>query len=190
MNHIRTQTAEYSRQHPEMPISYAGGYALSTEFEDCDIGTVPPCGPEHVYRQKPREDGRSRRRAEDQPGSAGRRKEKGIPFFQLYLLQCKTGPVPDSARRFGLFSLPRTAAIPVRPSILMQGITDEEKRKEMRRMLDLTHLKECYQKGEESVEILCEYREAAKGSALPGKSHHSVLRRGRGRRTAPFSDGL
>lgn len=37
MNHIRTQTAEYSRQHPEMPISYAGGYALSTEFEDCDI---------------------------------------------------------------------------------------------------------------------------------------------------------
>ncbi len=58
MNHIRTQTAEYSRQHPEMPISYAGGYALSTEFEDCDIrGTVPPCGPEHVYRQKPREDG-------------------------------------------------------------------------------------------------------------------------------------
>ena len=27
-------------------------------------------------------------------------------------------------------------------------------------------------------------------SDLTGKSHHSVLRRGRGRRTAPFSDGL
>lgn len=48
----------------------------------------------------------------------------------------------------------------------MQGITDEEKRKEMRRMLDLTHLKECYQKGEESVEILCEYREGSEGEAL------------------------
>ena len=58
-------------------------------------------------------------------------------------------------------------------------------------MLDLTHLKECYQKGEESVEILYEYQEGSEGgSALPGKSHHSVLRRGRGWRTAPFSDGL
>ena len=33
-------------------------------------------------------------------------------------------------------------------------------------MLDLTHLKECYQKGEESVEILCEYREGSEGEAL------------------------
>ena len=49
---------------------------------------------------------------------------------------------------------------------IVQGITDEEKRKEMRRMLDLTHLKECYQKGEESVEILCEYREGSEGEAL------------------------
>ena len=65
----------------------------------------------------------------------------------------------------------------------MQGITDEEKRKEMRRMLDLTHLKECYQKGEESVEILYEYQEGSEGEALwTGESHHSVLRRGRGRR--------
>ncbi len=33
-------------------------------------------------------------------------------------------------------------------------------------MLDLTHLKECYQKGEESVEILYEYQEGSEGEAL------------------------
>ena len=33
LQNIRNQAAEYSRQHPEMPISYAAGYALSSDFE-------------------------------------------------------------------------------------------------------------------------------------------------------------
>ena len=44
MNHIRTQTAEYSRQHPEMPISYAAGYAISLDFAVPPPGTVPAGG--------------------------------------------------------------------------------------------------------------------------------------------------
>lgn len=52
MNHIRTQTAEYSRQHPEMPISYAGGYALSTEFEDCDIRELFRHADQNMYIDK------------------------------------------------------------------------------------------------------------------------------------------
>ena len=54
MNHIRTQTAEYSRQHPEMPISYAGGYALSTEFEDCDIRELFRHADQNMYIDKNR----------------------------------------------------------------------------------------------------------------------------------------
>jgi GGDEF domain-containing protein len=30
---IRAQTAEYSRQHPEMPLSYAAGCAIASDFE-------------------------------------------------------------------------------------------------------------------------------------------------------------
>lgn len=54
MNHIRTQMAEYSRQHPEMPISYAGGYALSTEFEDCDIRELFRHADQNMYIDKNR----------------------------------------------------------------------------------------------------------------------------------------
>lgn len=104
MNHIRTQTAEYSRQHPEMPISYAGGYALSTEFEDCDIRELFRHADQNMYIDK--------NRAKMEEAAAERKislealdvvKKKGYHFSQLYLLQCKTGPVPDSACRFGLF---------------------------------------------------------------------------------------
>lgn len=86
MNHIRTQTAEYSRQHPEMPISYAGGYALSTEFEDCDIRELFRHADQNMYIDK------NRAKMEE---SAAERKislealdvvKKRDTIFQLYLL--------------------------------------------------------------------------------------------------------
>ena len=66
MNHIRTQTAEYSRQHPEMPISYAGGYALSTELKtvisgNCSAMRTRTCISTKTARRwkKPPQSGRS-----------------------------------------------------------------------------------------------------------------------------------
>ncbi len=34
---IKKQAAEYSEEHPDMPISYAAGYAISSDFEGCTI---------------------------------------------------------------------------------------------------------------------------------------------------------
>ncbi len=191
MNHIRTQTAEYSRQHPEMPISYAGGYALSTEFEDCDSRELFRHADQNMYIDK--------NRAKMEEAAAERKislealdvvKKKGYHFSNCIYCNARQDQYWILRAVSGFF-LAEDGSYTGAAEHIVQGITDEEKRKEMRRMLDLTHLKECYQKGEESVEILCEYREGSEGEALcRGKSHHSVLRRGRGRRTAPFSDGL
>ena len=37
LSQVRSQTAEYSADHPEMPISYAAGYAISSDFESCSM---------------------------------------------------------------------------------------------------------------------------------------------------------
>lgn len=37
LQNIRDHAAEYSRKNPEMPISYAAGYALSSDFDGCTM---------------------------------------------------------------------------------------------------------------------------------------------------------
>lgn len=166
MNHIRTQTAEYSRQHPEMPISYAGGYALSTEFEDCDIRELFRHADQNMYIDK--------NRAKMEEAAAERKislealdvvKKKGYHFSNCIYCNARQDQYRILRAVSGFF-LAEDGSYTGAAEHIVQGITDEEKRKEMRRMLDLTHLKECYQKGEESVEILYEYREGSEGEAL------------------------
>lgn len=121
MNHIRTQMAEYSRQHPEMPISYAGGYALSTEFEDCDIRELFRHADQNMYIDK--------NRAKMEEAAAERKirlealdvvKKKGYHFPTVFTaMQDRTST--GFCAPFRAFSLPRTAAIPVRPSILCRA---------------------------------------------------------------------
>lgn len=166
MNHIRTQTAEYSRQHPELPISYAGGYALSTEFEDCDIRELFRHADQNMYIDK--------NRAKMEEAAAERKislealdvvKKKGYHFSNCIYCNARQDQYRILRAVSGFF-LAGDGSYTGAAEHIVQVITDEEKRKEMRRMLDLTHLKECYQKGEESVEILCEYREGSGGGAL------------------------
>lgn len=54
LNAIRQQTAEYSLQHPEMPISYAAGYALSTEFPDSSMRDLFRQADQNMYIDKNR----------------------------------------------------------------------------------------------------------------------------------------
>lgn len=51
---IRTQNAEYSEQHPEMPISYAVGYALSTDFEGSNLRELFRLADKNMYVDKNR----------------------------------------------------------------------------------------------------------------------------------------
>ena len=49
---IRTEMAGYSREHPEMPISYAVGYALSADFEDCTMRDLFRYADKNMYVDK------------------------------------------------------------------------------------------------------------------------------------------
>ena len=51
---IHRQCAEYSRQHPEMPISYAAGYALSTEFPGSSMRDLFRHADQNMYIDKNR----------------------------------------------------------------------------------------------------------------------------------------
>ena len=163
---IRTQMENYSEKHPEMPISYAGGYALSTEFEDCDIRELFRHADQNMYIDK--------NRAKMEEAAAERKislealdvvKRKGYHFSSCIYCNARQDQYRILRAVSGFF-LAGDGSYTGAAEHIVQSITDEEKRKEMRRMLDLTHLKECYQKGEESVEILCEYREGSGGGAL------------------------
>ena len=54
LQQIRSHIAEYSEQHPEMPISYAVGYALSTDFEGSTLRELFRLADKNMYVDKNR----------------------------------------------------------------------------------------------------------------------------------------
>nr|WP_295256341.1 ATP-binding protein [uncultured Blautia sp.] len=54
LQNIRDHAAEYSRQHPEMPISYAAGYALSSDFEGSTMRELFRFADKNMYIDKNR----------------------------------------------------------------------------------------------------------------------------------------
>lgn len=104
-----------------MPISYAGGYALSTEFEDCDIRELFRHADQNMYIDK--------NRAKMEEAAAERKislealdvvKKKGYHFSNCIYCNARQDQY-RILRAVSGFSLPRTAAIPVRPSILCRA---------------------------------------------------------------------
>lgn len=101
---IRRQTEKYSRLHPAMPISYAAGYALSSDFK------VPRCGVCSGMQIKtciliktvPR--CRRLQKAENEAKASGRGPKEGVPFFGLSLLRCPAGSVRSAPLRRWIFS--------------------------------------------------------------------------------------
>ena len=51
---IRRQTEKYSRLHPAMPISYAAGYALSSDFKDATMRSLFRHADKNMYIDKNR----------------------------------------------------------------------------------------------------------------------------------------
>ena len=54
LHSIRAQTAEYSRQHPEMPLSYAAGCALASDFEGSTLRELFRHADKNMYVDKNR----------------------------------------------------------------------------------------------------------------------------------------
>ena len=54
LQNIRDHAAEYSRKNPEMPISYAAGYALSSDFDGCTMRDLFRFADKNMYIDKNR----------------------------------------------------------------------------------------------------------------------------------------
>lgn len=54
LQNIRDHAAEYSRKNPEMPIGYAAGYALSSDFDGCTMRDLFRFADKNMYIDKNR----------------------------------------------------------------------------------------------------------------------------------------
>lgn len=54
LQNIRDHAAEYSRKNPKMPISYAAGYALSSDFDGCTMRELFRFADKNMYIDKNR----------------------------------------------------------------------------------------------------------------------------------------
>ena len=78
---VRRQTEEYSKDHPEMPISYAAGYAISTDFDSCTMRDLFRQADKNMYIDKNR--AKMQEAAEKQQENLRlleQIKEQGYPF--------------------------------------------------------------------------------------------------------------
>lgn len=182
---IREQSAEYSRQHPEMPISYAAGYALSSDFEGSTMRELFRFADKNMYIDKNR--AKIEEAAEKQKMNIRILEEiteKGYQFSdciycdalldQYYVLRASSH-----------FFLAEDGSYSGAVEQIIQELGTDENRKTMRMELQTTYLAE-HLKEDEKIELLYQYERdknirRGRMTVLPGnrtedgRLHHFIL---------------
>ena len=183
---IRDHAAEYSRQHPEMPISYAAGYALSSDFEGSTMRELFRLADKNMYIDKNR--AKMEEAAEKQRMNIRLLEEiteKGFQFTdciycdalldQYYVLRA-------SSR----FFLAEDGSYSGAVEQIIQELGTDENRKSMRKELQISYLAEQITDKGEKLEFLYQYRKEnsicrGRMTALfvnnteDGRLHHFIL---------------
>lgn len=186
LQNIRNQTAEYSRQHPEMPISYAAGYALSSDFEGSTMRELFRLADKNMYIDKNR--AKMEEAAEKQRMNIRLLEEiteKGFQFTdciycdalldQYYVLRA-------SSR----FFLAEDGSYSGAVEQIVQELGTDENRKSMRKKLQISYLAEQIKDKGEKLELPYQYRKEdsicrGRMTALfvnnteDGRLHHFIL---------------
>ena len=182
---IREQSAEYSRQHPEMPISYAAGYALSSDFEGSTMRELFRFADKNMYIDKNR--AKMEEAAEKQKMNIRILEEiteKGYQFSdciycdalldQYYVLRASSH-----------FFLAEDGSYSGAVEQIIQELGTDENRKIMRMELQTAYLAE-HLKEDEKIELLYQYERdknirRGRMTVLPGnrtedgRLHHFIL---------------
>ena len=182
---IREQSAEYSRQHPEMPISYAAGYALSSDFEGSTMRELFRFADKNMYIDKNR--AKIEEAAEKQKMNIRILEEiteKGYQFSdciycdalldQYYVLRASSH-----------FFLAEDGSYSGAVEQIIQELGTDENRKIMRMELQTAYLAE-HLKEDEKIELLYQYERdknirRGRMTVLPGnrtedgRLHHFIL---------------
>ena len=158
LQNIRNQAAEYSRQHPEMPISYVAGYALSSDFEGSTMRELFRLADKNMYIDKNR--AKMEEAAEKQKMNIRLLEEitaKGYQFTdciycdalldQYYVLRA-------SSR----FFLAEDGSYSGAVEQIVQELGMDENRKSMRNGLQISYLAEQLGDKGEKIELPYQYR--------------------------------
>ena len=186
LQNIRNQAEEYSRQHPEMPISYAAGYALSSDFEGSTMRELFRLADKNMYIDKNR--AKMEEAAEKQRMNIRLLEEiteKGFQFTdciycdalldQYYVLRA-------SSR----FFLAEDGSYSGAVEQIVQELGTDENRKSMRKKLQISYLAEQIKDKGEKLELPYQYRKEdsicrGRMTALfvnnteDGRLHHFIL---------------
>lgn len=186
LQNIRNQAAEYSRRHPEMPISYAAGYALSSDFEGSTMRELFRLADKNMYIDKNR--AKMEEAAEKQRMNIRLLEEiteKGFQFTdciycdalldQYYVLRA-------SSR----FFLAEDGSYSGAVEQIVQELGTDENRKSMRKKLQISYLAEQIKDKGEKLELPYQYRKEdsicrGRMTALfvnnteDGRLHHFIL---------------
>ena len=186
LQNIRNQAAEYSRQHPEMPNSYAAGYALSSDFEGSTMRELFRLADKNMYIDKNR--AKMEEAAEKQKMNIRLLEEitaKGYQFTdciycdalldQYYVLRA-------SSR----FFLAEDGSYSGAVEQIVQEMGTDENRKSMRKKLQISYLAEQIKDKGEKLELPYQYRKEdsicrGRMTALfvnnteDGRLHHFIL---------------
>ena len=186
MAQIRTHMAEYSKGHPEMPISYAAGYALSDDFPECTMRELFRYADKNMYIDK------NRAKMEEAI------KEKQINLSVLRFIKEKGFSFTDCVycdgqqdqyrvlRASSSFFLADDGSYSGAVEQIVQELSTPETRKKLWEELQLSYLKKTLSKTHEKSEYLCQYPEGdhmRRGrltilycdSNAHGELHHFVL---------------
>lgn len=186
LQNIRNQAAEYSRQHPEMPISYAAGYALSSDFEGSTMRELFRLADKNMYIDKNR--AKMEEAAEKQRMNIRLLEEiteKGFQFTdciycdalldQYYVLRA-------SSR----FFLAEDGSYSGAVEQIVQELGTDENRKSMRKKLQISYLAEQIKDKGEKLELPYQYRKEDSicrgrmtvlfvNNTEDGRLHHFIL---------------
>lgn len=98
LDRIRRNADEYSQAHPDMPISYAAGYALSSEFESPTMRELfRQADKKHVHRQEQRTPCRGGGAPTAKRAHLEARFPSWLPLLQLHILRRQARPIPHPA---------------------------------------------------------------------------------------------
>ena len=177
---IRKQTEEYSQQHPEMPISYAAGYALSTDFEGSTMRELFKYADKNMYVDKNRakmEEAAARKKADSAMLSSLR--SRGYDFSSCMYCDALLDQY-RMLRSSSSFFLTDDGSYSGAVEEIVSRFSTEETRKDMWKKMQLASLDRYLTAERPELDLIYVYRPDESGlTPVTGSSADPELRHGR-----------
>lgn len=180
---IRTNADEYSRENPEMPISYASGYALSSDFEGCTMRELFRYADKNMYIDKNRakmEEAAQRQKKNQQILEMV--EKKGYDFSDCLYCDAMLDQYRILRASSNMF-LAEDGSYSGAVEQIIQEMSTDKNRTAMRKKLQLDYLETHLKEDGEKIEFFYRFQDAQRGrltvvfcdAAANGELHHFVI---------------